>query len=73
MSEKFWNSLPQDLQKAVVQAMKEATAKQREYAQELNAKQFNLIKEYAKQSGKLEIINLTKEQKDAWRKAVSKI
>ncbi|WP_084593271.1 TRAP transporter substrate-binding protein [Halarcobacter anaerophilus] len=73
MSEEFWNSLPQDLQKAVVQAMKEATAKQREYAQELNAKQFNLIKEYARQSGKLEIINLTKEQKDAWRRAVSKI
>ena len=73
MSEKFWNSLPKDLQNAVQIAMKEATIKEREYAEELNTKQFNLIKEYAKKSGKLEIINLSKEQKDAWRKAVSRI
>ncbi|WP_321470529.1 TRAP transporter substrate-binding protein [Halarcobacter sp.] len=73
MSEKFWNSLPKELQNDVIQAMNEATVKEREYAEELNTKQFNLIKEYAKQTGKLEIINLTKEQKDAWRTAVSKI
>ncbi|NVJ53899.1 MAG: C4-dicarboxylate ABC transporter, partial [Campylobacteraceae bacterium] len=35
--------------------------------------QFNLIKEYAEKTGKLEIINLTDEQKNAWRDAVSKI
>ena len=73
MSEKFWKSLPKDLQNAVVQAINEATVEERKYAQELNNKQFNLIKEYAKKTGKLEIINLSKEQKDAWRKAVSKI
>ena len=39
----------------------------------MNTKQFNEIKEYAKKSGKLEIINLTTEQKEQWRKAVSKI
>ncbi|RXJ88441.1 C4-dicarboxylate ABC transporter, partial [Arcobacter sp. CECT 8983] len=32
-----------------------------------------LIKEYAEKTGKLEIIHLTEEQKDAWRNAVSKI
>ena len=73
MSKKFWDSLPKDLQKNVVQAMHEATAKEREYAKQLNDSQFELIKEYAKTTGKLEIITLTPEQKEAWRKAVSKI
>ena len=73
MSKKFWNSLPADLQANVKQAMKEATAKEREYAQELDHEQFNLIKEYAKKTGKLEIIELTPEQKAAWREKVSKI
>ncbi len=73
MSEKFWNKLPKDLQDAVTQAINEATLKERQYAEELNAQQFNLIKEYAKKTGDLEIINLSSEQKEAWRKAVSKI
>lgn len=73
MSKKFWNSLPADLQANVKQAMKEATAKERIFAQELNDSQFDEIKEYAKKTGKLEIFTLTAEQKEAWRKAVSKI
>ena len=73
MSEKFWNNLPKDLQALVTQAINEATQKEREFAEKLNTKQFNEIKEYAKKSGKLEIINLTTEQKEQWRKAVSKI
>ncbi len=73
MSKKFWKSLPKDLQKNVVQAMNEATQKEREYAEELNTKQFNLIKEYAEKTGKLEIITLTAEQRQAWADAVSKI
>ena len=73
MSKKFWKSLPADLQANVTQAMKEATEKEREFADELNTKQFNLIKEYAEKTGKLEIINLTPEQRQAWADAVSKI
>lgn len=73
MSKKFWNSLPADLQANVKQAMKEATAQERIFAQELNDSQFDEIKEYAKKTGKLEIFTLTAEQKEAWRKAVSKI
>jgi C4-dicarboxylate-binding protein DctP len=73
MSKKFWKSLPADLQANVKQAMKEATAKEREYAQELDKEQFEKIKEYAKKTGKLEIFTLTPEQKEAWRKAVSVI
>lgn len=53
--------------------MDEATVLERKYAEELNTEQFNLIKEYATKTKELEIITLTKEQKDVWRKAVSKI
>jgi C4-dicarboxylate-binding protein DctP len=73
MSKKFWKSLPADLQANVKQAMKEATAKERQYAQELNDSQFAEIKDYAEKTGKLEIIKLTPEQRAAWKKAVSKI
>ncbi|MFK2823818.1 TRAP transporter substrate-binding protein [Arcobacter sp. YIC-80] len=73
MSKKFWNSLPSDLQANVKQAMKEATAKERQYAQELNDSQLEKIKEYAKTTGKLNIHTLTPEQRDAWRQKVSKI
>ena len=73
LSKKFWNKLPADLQATLVQAMNEATQKEREYAEDLNTKQFNLIKEYAKKTGKLEIITLTTEQRNAWAKKVSAI
>ncbi len=73
MSKKFWNKLPSSLQANVVQAMNEATQKEREYAEDLNTKQFNLIKEYANKTGKLEIITLTNEQRNAWAKKVSTI
>jgi C4-dicarboxylate-binding protein DctP len=65
--------LPADLQANVTQAMNEATDKEREYAQELNDSQLEQIKAYAKKTGKLTIYELTAEQKEAWRKAVSKI
>ncbi len=73
LSKKFWNSLTPALQKNVVQAMNDATVKEREYAQELNTKQFNLIKEYADKTGKLKIHNLNASQVQAWRDAVSPI
>jgi C4-dicarboxylate-binding protein DctP len=73
MSKKFWNSLPDDLKKAVKQAMKEATAKEREYAIALDKSQFAKIEEYAKKSGKLEITVLTPEQIAEWKKVMEKI
>ncbi len=73
MSEKFWNSLPADLQANVKQAMNEATVKEREFAEDLNVKQLNLIKEYAQKTGKLEIFELTPDQRAQWQAAVSKI
>jgi len=73
MSKKFWNSLPDDLKAAVKQAMKEATAKEREYAVELDKSQFGKIKEYAEKTQKLEITVLTPEQREAWKKVMSTI
>ncbi len=73
LSKKFWNSLTPELQKNVVQAMNDATDKEREYAEDLNTKQFNLIKEYADKTGKLKIHNLSEAQVQAWRDAVSPI
>jgi len=73
MSKKFWDSLPKDLQEAVKQAMKEATAKEREWAAELDKEQFNKIQEYAKKTGKLKIYHLNDEQKKAWKDVMSKI
>lgn len=73
MSKKFWNKLPADLQANVTQAMNEATEKEREYAQELNDSQLAEIKAYAEKTGKLKIYNLTADQKESWRNAVSKI
>jgi len=61
------------LQEAVKQAMKEATAKEREWAAELDKEQFNKIKEYADKTGKLKIYKLNEKQKEAWKKAMSKI
>jgi C4-dicarboxylate-binding protein DctP len=73
MSKKFYDSLPKDLQEAVKQAMKEATAKEREYAAALDKEQLDKIKEYAKKSGKLKIHELNDKQKEAWRKVMSTI
>ena len=73
MSKKFWNSLPKDLQEDVKQAMKEATAKERELAAKLDKEQLDKIKEYAKKTGKLKIYTLNDKQKEAWRKVMSTI
>jgi len=73
MSKKFWKSLPANLQANVKQAMKEATEKERIFAEELNTKQLNLIKDYAKKTGKLKIHTLTPKQIKVWKDAVSPI
>ena len=73
MSKKFWNKLPSNLKAVVKQAIKEATAKERLWAKELNDSQFAKIKAYADKTGKLQIIRLTKAQRDAWVKKLRSI
>ena len=73
MSKKFWNKLPADLKAVVKQAIKDATAKERVWAKELNNDQLNKIKEYAKKTGKLQIDYLTPEQRAVWEKKLRSI
>ncbi|MCV6608975.1 MAG: TRAP transporter substrate-binding protein [Campylobacterales bacterium] len=73
MSKKFWKSLPRDLQGKVVQAMNEATEKERMWAEELNNEQLAKIKAYAKKTGKLDVHVLSKKEVQAWKDAVSPI
>ncbi|WP_457562283.1 TRAP transporter substrate-binding protein [Caminibacter pacificus] len=73
MSKKFWNKLPADLKAVVKQAIKDATAKERVWAKELNNDQLNKIKEYAKKTGKLQIDYLSPEQRAVWEKKLRSI
>ncbi|WP_457561240.1 TRAP transporter substrate-binding protein [Caminibacter sp.] len=73
MSKKFWNKLPDNLKSVIKQAIKEATAKERVWAKELNDEQFKKIQEYAKKTGKLEIDTLTPAQRAVWEKRLRSI
>ncbi len=66
-SKRFWKKLPKDLQQKVMQAMKEATEKERVYAAELDTFYLDKVKEYAK-TGKIKIINPSKEEVEQFRK-----
>lgn len=71
MNEQFWNKLPKDLQANVTQAMKEATALERKESAVEDAKIMEELVKYSKDTNKLQIIELTPEQKQQWRKAMS--
>ena len=73
MSKKFWNRLPDNLKKVILEAMKEATEKERVWAKKLNNDQLNKIKEYAKKTGKLEIDYLTPKERELWVKKLRSI
>ncbi len=73
MNEQFWNKLPKDLQANVTQAMKEATALERKESATEDAKIMEELVKYSKETNKLQIINLTPEQKQQWRKAMSTV
>src|SRR3954464_2763200 len=65
-NKKFWDGLPADVRGQLEKAMKEATAYANEIAQTENDEALAEIKK----SGKSELIELTPEQKAAWRKAL---
>lgn len=73
VSDKFWKSLPADLQAKVKQAMKEATEFERKESAEDEGRLLAKIEEYAKASGKLAINKLTSEQKAEWQKVMGAI
>ncbi|WP_418179338.1 DctP family TRAP transporter solute-binding subunit [Aliarcobacter lanthieri] len=73
MNQKFWDSLPKDLQEKVSQAMKEATELERKAAEDEEVKFVAELRKYADESKRLEIFELTNEQKANWRKAMESV
>jgi C4-dicarboxylate-binding protein DctP len=73
MNQKFWDGLPKDVQATISKILTEVTALERQKAVELDKEQGELIREYAKKSGKLEIFDLTPEQTAALQKAMKPV
>jgi C4-dicarboxylate-binding protein DctP len=66
VNKKFWEGLPADVRTALEGAMKDATA----YANEIAKKENDDALAAVKASGRTEIITLTPEQKNAWKRAL---
>jgi C4-dicarboxylate-binding protein DctP len=65
-NKKFWDGLPADVRGQLEKAMTEATA----YANDISQKENDEALAEIRKSGKSELIELTPEQKAAWRKAL---
>jgi C4-dicarboxylate-binding protein DctP len=68
-NKKFWDGLPGDVRSQLEKAMHEATA----YANEISQKENDEALEEMKKSGKITFIELTPEQKAAWRRALEPV
>ncbi len=71
MSDRFWKKLPKDLQEKVSQAMKEATELERKESALEDDKIMAELRTNSKDTNKLEIIELTADQKQQWQKSMS--
>jgi C4-dicarboxylate-binding protein DctP len=69
VNKKFWEGLPADIRTILEGAMKEATAFTNDIAQQQN----NEAMDKMKASGKIQVINLTPDEKKAWKKAMMKV
>lgn len=69
MNQTFWNQLPADIQKAIEEALAEATKFNNELAVSMNQSQFEKLKEL----GTMQIHEQTEEQREAWRKALQPV
>ena len=68
-NKKFWDGLPGDVRGQLEKAMREATA----YANEISQKENDDALEEMRKSGKITLIELTPEQKAAWRTALEPV
>jgi C4-dicarboxylate-binding protein DctP len=73
INQKFWDKLPPDVQKTISKIMTEVTALERQKAIELDKEQSQLIRDYAKKSGRLKIYDLTPEQTAELQKAMKPV
>jgi C4-dicarboxylate-binding protein DctP len=67
VNKKFWDGLPADIRATLEGAMKDATT----YANEIAKKENDDALEAVKKSGKTQIIALTADEKNAWKKALA--
>ncbi|MDN4606257.1 DctP family TRAP transporter solute-binding subunit [Sporosarcina highlanderae] len=65
----FWEGMPKDIREQVEEALKEATDLEWQLASDENKKSFENIKN----SGKVEVLELTKEERDAFVKALQPV
>ena len=72
-SDRFWSKLPDDVRMKLEEILKQVTMDERKKALELNESQMAKIKEYAKQSGKLQIYTLNPQEKAVMQKALEPV
>ncbi len=68
VNKSFWEGLPEDIRKALEEALKEATEFERQLAYELDQKSFENLKKAG-----MEVYELTEEDKEAFRKALEPV
>jgi C4-dicarboxylate-binding protein DctP len=73
MNQKFWDKLTADVQKTISKTLTDVTVLERKKAVELDKEQGQLIRDYAKKSGKLRIYDLTPAQTAALQKAMKPV
>ncbi|MEW6164456.1 MAG: TRAP transporter substrate-binding protein [Pseudomonadota bacterium] len=69
VNKKFWEGLPADVRGTLEGAMADAT----KFANDIAKKENEMAMEEVKKAGKSEIINLTADEKKAWKKALVKV
>jgi C4-dicarboxylate-binding protein DctP len=72
-TEKFWNKLPDDVRDTLEKIMAEVTREERLKAKEMNEADLAKIKEYAQQTGKLKIHELTPQEKAVMQKTMEPV
>jgi len=72
-SESFWNKLPADVRDTLERIMKEVTQEERKMAREMNEADLAKIKDYAQKTGRLQIHELTPQEKAVMQKAMEPV
>lgn len=73
MSESFWRKFPTDLKPMILQAVKEATAYERQLVTQDDAETLEKLEMYSKTSNHFKIYTLSAEQKEVWQKTMEAI
>jgi len=73
MSESFWRKFPTDLKPMIIQAVKEATAYERQLVAQDDEETLAKLETYAKTSSHFKIHTLSAEQKEVWQKTMEAI